>query len=67
MAVREERDQGQGQRDPDGVSLAELDRATYHSAGIFPMSYLQALDASHLEAAIRLHADAILTYDHRPT
>lgn len=29
------------------------------------MPYLRTLDALHLEAAIRLDADAILTYDRR--
>ncbi|MCI9888032.1 type II toxin-antitoxin system VapC family toxin [Micrococcales bacterium 31B] len=65
MAVREGRDQAKVSAILDGVSLAALDRATYRSAGILPMSYLRTLDALHLEAAIRLDADAILTYDHR--
>lgn len=29
------------------------------------MPHLRTLDALHLEAAIRLNADAVLTYDHR--
>jgi len=65
MAVREGRDQAEVSAILDGVSLAALDRATYRSAGLLPMSYLRTLDALHLEAAIRLDADAILTYDHR--
>ncbi|MFT3875839.1 MAG: hypothetical protein QM708_05375 [Propioniciclava sp.] len=29
------------------------------------MPYLRTLDAPHLDAAVRLDASAILTYDHR--
>lgn len=65
MAIREGRDQTKVSVILDGVSLAALDRATYRSAGILPMPYLRTLDALHLEAAIRLDAEAILTYDHR--
>lgn len=49
----------------DGVGLAALDRAVYRSAGLLPMPYLRGLDALHLEAAMRLDAAAVLTYDHR--
>ncbi|MGB6059664.1 MAG: type II toxin-antitoxin system VapC family toxin [Microthrixaceae bacterium] len=65
MAIREGRDQAKVSAILDGVSLAALDRATYRSAGFLPMQYLQTLDALHLEAAIRLDVDAVLTYDHR--
>lgn len=65
MAVREGRDQSKVSEILDGVSLAALDRATYRSAGFLPMPFLRTLDALHLEAAIRLDADAVLTYDHR--
>lgn len=65
MAVREERDQAKVSAILDGVSLAALDRAVYRSAGLLPMKYLRTLDALHLEAAIRLGVDAVLTYDHR--
>ncbi|WP_448262694.1 type II toxin-antitoxin system VapC family toxin [Microbacterium aurum] len=65
MAVREGRDQAKVSAILDGVSLAALDRATYRSAGFLPMPYLRNLDALHLEAAIRLDVDAILTYDKR--
>lgn len=65
MAIREGRDQSKVSTILDGVSLAALDRATYRSAGFLPMQYLRTLDALHLEAAIRLDADAVLTYDHR--
>lgn len=65
MAVREGRDQTKASGILDGVSLAVLDRATYRSAGFLPMPYLRTLDALHLEAAMRLDVDAVLTYDRR--
>lgn len=67
VAVREGRDQAKVSVILDGVSLAALDRATFRSAGLLPMPYLRTLDALHLEAAIRLDVDAVLTYDHRFT
>ena len=65
MAVREERDQSKVSAILDGVSLVALDRATYRSAGFLPMPYLRTLDALHLEAAMRLDVEAVLTYDRR--
>lgn len=65
IAVREGRDQSKVSAILDGVSLAALDRATYRSAGFLPMPYLRTLDALHLEAAMRLDVDAVLTYDRR--
>ncbi len=65
MAVREGRDQARVSAILDGVSLAALDRAVYRSAGLLPMRYLRTLDALHLEVAIRLGVDAVLTYDSR--
>ncbi|MFZ2625006.1 MAG: type II toxin-antitoxin system VapC family toxin [Propionibacterium sp.] len=65
MATREGRDQAKVSAILDGVSLAALDRAAYRSAGFLPMPYLRTLDALHLEAAMRLDVEAILTYDHR--
>lgn len=65
MAVREGRDQARVTALLDGISLAALDRAVYRSAGFLPMPYLCTLDALHLEAAIRLDVDAVLTCDHR--
>lgn len=65
MAVREGRDQAAVSALLDGVSLAALDRAAYRSAGLLPLTYLRTLDALHLEAALRLDAHAVLTYDYR--
>ena len=65
LAVREGIDQADVTRLLDGVSLAALDRAVYRSAGLLPMPYLRTLDALHLEAAMRLDAAAVLTYDRK--
>lgn len=65
LAVRENLVQSDVTRILDGVGLAALDRAVYRSAGYLPMPYLRTLDALHLEAAMRLDASAILTYDRR--
>ncbi len=67
MAMREGRDQAKVSAILDGVSLVALDRATYRSAGLLPMPYLRTLDALQLEAAMRVDATAVLTYDHRLT
>ncbi|MDM4763370.1 type II toxin-antitoxin system VapC family toxin [Galbitalea sp. SE-J8] len=65
VAVREGLDQADVTRVLDGVALAALDRAVHRSAGFLPMQYLRTLDALHLEAAMRLDASAVLTYDRR--
>ena len=65
VAVREVLDQSDVTRLLDGVALAALDRAVYRGAGILPMPYLRTLDALHLEAAMRLDASGVLTYDRR--
>ena len=65
IAVREGLDQSDVTRVVDGVGLAALDRAVYRSAGFLPMPYLRTLDALHLEAAMRVDAAGILTYDRR--
>lgn len=65
LAVREGRDQAQVTAILDGVSLVAFDRATFRSAGFLPMPHLRTLDALHLEVAIRIDVQAILTYDRR--
>lgn len=65
LAVSEGLDQADVSQLLDGVSLAALDRAVYRGAGFLPMPYLRTLDALHLEAAIRLDATGILTFDRR--
>lgn len=65
IAVREGIDQINVTKILHGVSLASLDRASFRAAGILPFPYLRAVDALHLQAALQLNADAVLTYDHR--
>lgn len=65
IAVREDIEQADVTDLLDGVSLAALDRAVFRSAGLLPMTYLRTLDALHLEAALRLDVNAVLTYDKR--
>lgn len=65
VAIREHLDQSDVTALLDGVSLAALDRAVYRNAALLPMPHLRTLDALHLEAAIRLDAAAVLTYDRR--
>ena len=65
LAIREGLDQSDVTSVLDGVALAALDRAVYRSAGFLPMPNLRTLDALHLEAAMRLDASAVLTYDRR--
>ncbi|MGO1948450.1 MAG: hypothetical protein ACTH1D_02390 [Mycobacteriaceae bacterium] len=52
-------------RPESGALLDWLDRSVFRSAGLLPMRSLRTLDALHLEAALRLDAAALLTYDHR--
>ena len=65
IAVRENLSQKDVTMMLDRISLASLDRAVFRAASMMPMPYLRSLDALHLEAAMRLNADAILTYDRR--
>jgi predicted nucleic acid-binding protein len=45
--------------------LVETDRSLYREAGLLPGRHLRSLDALHLAVALRVGADAIVTYDHR--
>lgn len=65
LVIREQLEQSHATRLLDGISLAALDRALFRGAGYLPMPSLRTLDALHLEAAIRLDASGILTYDRR--
>lgn len=67
IAIREGLEQSDVTSILDGVALAALDRAVYRNAGLLPMPYLRTLDALHLQAAVRLDASAVLTYDRRLT
>lgn len=48
-----------------GVSVVGLSRSDFVSAGVLAFPQLRALDALHLQGALRLDARAILTYDRR--
>lgn len=48
-----------------GVSVVGLSRSDFVSAGVLAFPHLRALDALHLQGALRLDARAILTYDRR--
>ncbi|WP_028937982.1 type II toxin-antitoxin system VapC family toxin [Pseudonocardia spinosispora] len=41
------------------------DRAVYAQAGLLPSTHLGSLDALHIAVAMRLEADAMVTYDLR--
>jgi predicted nucleic acid-binding protein len=49
----------------DGVALYEAPPSLFREAGLFPGAALRSLDALHLAAAVRLGADAVVTYDER--
>ncbi|MGL5852198.1 MAG: type II toxin-antitoxin system VapC family toxin [Phycicoccus sp.] len=47
------------------VDLHDLPPSLYREAGLWPGPTLRSLDALHLAAAIRLDAEALVTYDAR--
>ncbi|UUZ44633.1 type II toxin-antitoxin system VapC family toxin [Janibacter limosus] len=47
------------------VNLFEVPTSLFREAGLLGGAHLRSLDALHLAAAIRIGADAIVTYDHR--
>lgn len=49
------------------VDLHDVPASEFQVAGVLPGSSLRSLDAVHLAAAIRLGADAVVTYDARMT
>jgi uncharacterized protein len=49
----------------DRFEIVQPDRAIYREAGLLPGRHLRSLDALHLATALRLGADAMVTYDHR--
>lgn len=65
LAVRLGRPQGEATMILRGISIAELGRGTLRAASMLPMPYLRTLDAIHLQAALDVEADAVLTYDDR--
>ena len=65
LAVRLGRPQGEATMILRGISIAELGRGTLRAASMLPMPYLRTLDVIHLQAALDVEADAVLTYDDR--
>lgn len=49
----------------DRIDLYELPRGAFAQAGRLPGATLRSLDALHLVGALRVAADAVLTYDTR--
>lgn len=49
----------------DRFDLVETDRSLYREAGLLPGRHLRSLDALHLAVALRVAADAMVTYDRR--
>jgi hypothetical protein len=49
----------------DRFDLLDIDRSLYREAGLLPGRHLRSLDAIHLAAALRLGADAMVSYDQR--
>jgi len=47
------------------IDLYDLPPSLYREAGLLPGKSLRSLDALHLAAAIRLDAEALVTYDIR--
>lgn len=49
----------------DGIDLADMGREVFGAAGLLPGSHLRSLDALHIALALRMDADAFVTYDRR--
>jgi len=49
----------------DSVTLYDVPSSLFREAGLLPGTSLRSLDAIHLAAALRLGADALVTYDVR--
>ncbi len=50
-----------------GISMYEVQASVFREAGLLPGRNLRSLDATHLAVAVRLGADAVITYDQRMT
>jgi len=49
----------------DGISLYEVPTSLFREAGLVTGTHLRSLDALHLAAAIRIGAEAVITYGAR--
>ena len=47
------------------LAMVELDAGVYRAAGLLPGPRLRSLDALHLATALRVGADAMITFDER--
>ncbi len=65
IAVRESAPQDSVTRLLDRLAIVDLDAAVYRSAGLLPGASLRSLDALHLATALRVGADAMITFDER--
>lgn len=67
LAVRHRLNQAAVSDVLDRFDLFEPDRAIFVEAGLLPGASLRNLDALHIVVAVRLEADALVTYDVRQT
>ncbi len=65
LAVRESVAQESVTNLLDRLAIVDLDAAVYRSAGLLPGARLRSLDALHLATALRIGADAMITFDER--
>jgi len=49
----------------ENFELYEVFDWEWHAAGLIPGRHLRSLDALHIESAIRVEADALVSYDER--
>jgi uncharacterized protein len=49
----------------DHMDLSDISRSMFAEAGVLPDPNLRSLDAIHVVAALRMGADAMITYDDR--
>lgn len=65
IAVRESVSQDSVTQLLGRLAIVELDAGVYRSAGLLPGPRLRSLDALHLATALRVGADAMITFDER--
>ena len=65
VAVRQGIDQAKATEVLDLLDVLEHDRAQFRQAGTVGGGHVRSLDALHLAAALRVGADAMITFDDR--